>query len=86
VADPASDRISGLESPAENAVDITAADSDLATSIRGLYVGTGGSVKVTTVGETTATFAGVPGGSVLPVRCRRVWTTGTTASGFVGLY
>lgn len=77
--------ISGLDSPAHNADAITKADSDLATSIRSLYVGGAGDVKVTTTGGDAVVFTNVPAGSILPVRCKRVWSTGTTASGFVGL-
>lgn len=86
MADTFTSQAVSLESPAFHVVAITAADADLATDVRALYVGTGGNVKITTSGGTTATFANVPSGTLLPVRCRRVWTTGTTATDFTGLY
>ena len=76
----------GLESPAIRAVAITPNDSaDLAISCRGVYVGTGGDLRVTTTGGDTITFPGLPDGSILPVRCSRVFATDTTASGLIGL-
>lgn len=51
-----------------------------------LYVGTGGSVVITTVGGDTLTLTGVPSGSWIPVRVKRVFSTGTTASGIVVFY
>lgn len=72
--------------PSAKIVAITAADSNLTTPVRGLFVGTGGNVKITDTEGNAATFNNVMSGSILPVACARVWATGTTASGFVGLY
>lgn len=74
-----------LDSPASRAVSITPSDSaDLTNSVRALWVGTYGDVKVTTVGGDTVTFTNVEG--LLPVRAQRVFSTGTSASGIIGLY
>ena len=73
------------DSCASLCIEITAADIDLAQEVRALYVGTTGDVKVTTVSGNAVTFVGVPAGYLLPVSVRRVWSTGTTASDFVGL-
>jgi hypothetical protein len=59
--------------------------ADLAFEARSLYVGGAGDVKVTTVDGSVLVFAGVPAGTVLPVAARRVWATGSTATGIVAL-
>ena len=63
-------------------------DQDLAQLVPGrgpfVYVGGAGDVAVTTWGGDDVTFT-VPGGAELPVKVRRVHTTGTTASGLVQL-
>jgi hypothetical protein len=74
-----------VTAPAAGAFAITTSDTGnfYATA---LYVGTGGDVKVDTEADDSAvTFTGVPSGSVLPVRVKRVYATGTTASNIVGL-
>lgn len=78
----------GLDAPAMHAAAVTPSDStDLASATRGLYVGTGGDVKVNTSGgETGIVFTAVPGGTVLPIRVTRVLSTGTTASNIVALW
>lgn len=56
-------------------------------SCRAIYVGTAGSVTLdATSGGTNIAFAGATAGSVLPVRTKRVYSTGTTATGLVCLY
>jgi hypothetical protein len=35
---------------------------------------------------TALTFVGVPAGSFIPLQCRRVLSTGTTATSIVALY
>ena len=45
-----------------------------------LYIGTGGNVKVTTIGGTTLIYYNVPDGFMLPVAVKRVWEDGTTAT------
>ena len=71
---------------AKRAVLITKADSDLAAPIRLLYVGTGGAVRVTTTGVDDVVIPSVPSCVILPIEIKRVWSTNTDASGFVGLY
>lgn len=75
----------GLTSPAEQVFEITPDDAaDLTTPTRALSVTATGTVRVTTLGGTTATLylaAGVP----FPVRVSRVWASGTMATGIVGL-
>lgn len=75
-----------LGAPADIALAITPSDTaDLPVSSRALYVGFTGDVRVTTVAGHTVTFANVPAGSILPVRTRRVFDTGTTATNIVAL-
>ena len=55
-----------------------------------LYVGVGGDVVAVGVdntnGEVTETFRNVSSGTILPIRCRRVNATGTTATDIKALY
>lgn len=68
---------SHLTDPAHFAEAVTPSDSaDLTYEARGLYIGTGGDLKVTTAGGSTVSFVGLPSGSILPVRIRRVFATG----------
>ena len=77
----------GLTAPAENAFAVTPNDgSDLAEVTRALYVGTGGNLAVVLAAGSDVTLLNVQSGTVLPIRCRRVKVTGTTASGLVGLF
>lgn len=77
---------SGLESPATRLEAVMPNDSeDLASVSRALNVATSGSVRVTTLGDSTETLH-IIAGIAFPVRVRRVWATGTTATGIVALY
>lgn len=70
----------------EHAAVVSPNDSaDLATPAAGLFIGTTGDVRVTTMGGETVTFHGVPVG-FLPVWITRVWSTGTTASYIMALW
>ena len=55
---------------------------DLPTS--GIYIGTGGDLVVVMLDGVTATFPGVPDGSLLPIRVSKVLAA-TTARSLVGL-
>lgn len=77
--------ITDSSKPAGYAVEITAADSDLAREVRALYIGGAGDVVVVTHGGSSVTFVGVLAGSILPVRCKRV-SLATTATNIVGMY
>ena len=50
------------------------------------YIGGAGNITVTTVGGSKLTFTGVEKGSILPVKCKKVWDTDTTATLIVGCY
>lgn len=72
-----------LEAPLSRLVAVTPDDAaDLPAVSRGVYVGTGGDLRVTTVGGDTVTLANVQAGWH-PIRVARVLATGTTAGGIV---
>lgn len=52
---------------------------------RAIYVGVAGNIVVVDQDGNTATFVGVPVGTVLPVWHKRVNSTNTTASSLVAL-
>lgn len=73
--------------PAEWATAVTPSDStDLTQVSRALYIGVGGNVNVDTPDGATVVFAGVLGGTILPVRVKRVRATSTTATSIVALF
>ncbi len=79
MGDPFNAQAVGRDSPAMNATATPANDSaDLANFCRAVWVATGPNLKVTTVGGDTVTFTNVPDGSIVPVACSRIWSTGTT--------
>ena len=75
----------GLESPATRLQAITPADGqDLEFVSRALAVGGEGFVRVTTVAGDDGRVFVVPG-APFPIRVRRIWATGTTATQIVAL-
>lgn len=68
------------------AVDISTTDHTFSKYTRSVYVGTGGTLIVTTVGGTSLTYLNVQDGSFLPIRVKSVTKTGTTASDILGLW
>lgn len=76
-----------LSDPKGGAFSITPNDdNDLAQGAIALYIGGEGDVKLTTSLGQTVTFVSVGAGSVLPVRTKRVYASGTDATYIVGLY
>lgn len=75
-----------LHSPPTNIEEVVPSDvNDLAYLTIALNVATPGDVRVTTDSGTISTVF-VDAGVVFPIRVRRVWATGTTATGIRGLY
>jgi hypothetical protein len=73
--------------PASRASAVTPSDSvDFSYPARALYIGGAGNVVVILEDETAVTFSGVPAGFILPVVCRRVNATDTTATLIVALF
>lgn len=66
---------------------VTPHDStDLANMTRGLYVGGTGNLVAVMEDNTTCLFSAIPVGTILPIKCRRVNSTSTTATLIVALY
>lgn len=81
-----SDHAIALESPATHGFAVTPNDgADLAEITRAIYVGASGNLAVTLASGADVTLAGVPGGTLLPLRLRRIKATGTSATSIVGL-
>lgn len=77
--------MTGWESPATRAKAVTVSDTTIDPNLygscfRGLWVGAAGNVKVTTLDGDEATFIGVAAGTLIPIACTRVWSTGTTVA------
>lgn len=78
--------VAGLSSPASHAFAVTPSDGvDLPEVTRAVYVGGSGSLVATLSSGSTATFSGLIGGTILPMRIRRIHASGTTATALVGL-
>ncbi|CDN42081.1 hypothetical protein [Paenibacillus sp. P22] len=76
-----------VEASAQGAAAITPNDStDLAKVTRGLYVGTGGDIKITMADGSVVTRKNVAGGITHPWAVKRIWATGTTAADLIGDY
>lgn len=61
-------------------------DNDLTLgACKGIWIGVGGTVSLIAAGDTDAVQFTVAAG-LLPVRAKRVKSTGTTATGIVALY
>lgn len=76
-----------MADPAEFAEAVTKSDTVNFTggAARALYVGGAGDVAVVLKSGTAVTFVGVPAGTILPVECKRVNSTSTTATSIVAL-
>ena len=82
-----SGRADAISAPAQGGFAITPSDvADLAAETRGLWVGGSGDLSVVLASGDEVVLAGAVGGSVLPLRVRRVKAAGTTATQLVGLY
>ena len=80
---------SGQTTPAANATAITPANTDLTEFTRAIYVGGTGDLAVRmagTLGDTDVIFVAVPAGAILPIRCKQVRSTSTTATSIVALF
>ena len=81
------DDAASLITPARGADEITANDDEvLHQTTRSLYVGETGDVSVEMADGMTVVFQGVPAGTFLPIRIRRLRKTGTTSNAVVGLW
>lgn len=76
-----------LEGPSARAVAVAPDDvTDLTTPCRGLYIGTGGDLRVGMLwGGAVIDFKNCPAGLLLPIRVKRVYATATSAADIVAL-
>ena len=65
---------------------VTPHDTNTIGSTRGLYVEVSGDVKVDMIDGTTITFPDLPAAVFHPIAVRRVYATGTAATGIIALY
>lgn len=73
--------------PSNDAAAITLSDSAvLDPAPRAIYVGGAGNLKVTMLGGGVVTFSGLAAGTILPIRAKVCWSTGSTATLVLGLY
>jgi len=80
------ERVNLSDMPAVRAFAVTPSDSvPLMEMTRGIYVGAAGDLKVDMVNGGTVTFVGLAAGIVHPICAVLVYSTGTTATGVVGL-
>ncbi len=78
---------SDLVAPARDAAEITPSDTvDLGDLPRAIWIGGGGSLSLQMADGGTVRLDGVPAGSLLPLRPRRVRATGTSATAIVALW
>lgn len=79
---------STIDGPAKYSLSITPSDgADLTTPVRRVYVGTAGNIKLELAGDTSGAFVilnNVPAGTMLAIRARKIWATGTSAANLVG--
>jgi hypothetical protein len=87
MADPFPSQAPSLIGPIENGFSVTPSDgSDQPQVSRAIWVGGAGNLSVVTRGGDTITFVGVPSGTLIPIRAKRIRSTGTTATSIVALY
>ena len=75
--------------PQQYPVEVTnsdTADINSGKLCNGLHCGSGGDITVLLADGTSITFAATAAGSMIPVRCKRVMSTGTTPTDIVAFY
>lgn len=69
----------------DRAVTITPSDgANLERVVFGIYIGTGGNLRVTTQGGDDVIYYNVQDGTYLPISAQKVWSTSTTATNIIG--
>lgn len=71
---------------ARGAVAVTLSDTTVINNTRALFIGAGGSLKVSMVEGGDVTFVGLASGSILPIQVTKCWSTGSTATNVLALY
>lgn len=77
----------GLDSPYAHAAAVSPHDTnELAYVTRAVFVGGAGNLKYTSAGGETVTLTGVTAGSVLCIRAKLIFSTGTTATNIAAFW
>jgi hypothetical protein len=78
----------GLQSPCRSTFSVTPNDTtELPNVTRALYVGGTGDITLRLADDTAqVTLKAVPVGTLLPLRVRQIYATGTSATLLIGLY
>lgn len=72
---------------AQGAAAVTPNDAaDVPAPTKGLFLGATGNVRVDMANGNTVTFTALTGGIVHAIAVKRVYATGTTATGIIALY
>jgi hypothetical protein len=74
------------EKPYESAIVITPSDTTILEPTRALYIGGVGDVTAIMKDGRSALFSAVPVGTILPIECTKVMSTGTGATLILGLW
>lgn len=74
-----------LETPAENAFAVTIGEN-MEYATRAIYVGVGGDINIQTVHNDEVLLKNVLTGQILPIRVKKILSSGTTATDIVGFY
>ena len=75
-----------ITAPASGVFAVTPHDTnELANYTRAIRVSVGGNVKITGV-DDVATVCAFLSGETRAIRAKRIWSTGTTATGIEGMY
>jgi hypothetical protein len=78
----------GLQSPSRNSFVIAPSDTNEVPFVtRAIYVGGAGDITARLADDAgSVTFKAVPVGTMLPIRARQIYATGTSATLLVGMY
>lgn len=88
MADPNASLSTGMTGPTRQLLNVTPSDTvDVATVGRAITVLVSGTVRITAANNADGTYSDfhIAAGTPLPVCAKRIWDTGTTATGIVSL-
>ncbi len=76
-----------LDSPATKHFAMTPHDSTNESNYtRGVYIGGSGNLTIVTDDDVAVAYSNAVAGTIIPIRAKRVNSTGLTASNLVGMY
>jgi hypothetical protein len=78
----------GKDCPIMETAVVSPSDStDIPDLPRAIWIGVGGDITLMAAGDTTSRlFKNVSSGTLLPIRARRIYSTGTTAQSLIACY